>query len=87
MNLDKPAPPQVLSLRNNATYGWPGGVGVMRSVVVYSAICAHKLVCPTRDGSFISFRKTRARRGVQDHLIHCCAEHSQYAVATWCSVD
>ena len=28
--------------------------------------------------SFISFRKTRAQRGVQDGLIHCCAEHSQY---------
>ena len=41
-------------------------------------MAAHKLVYPTRDVSFISFRKTRARKGVQDHLIHCCAEHSQY---------
>lgn len=78
LNLGKPAPPQVLSLRNNDTYGWPGGVGRDRNVVAYSAICAHKLVYPTRDVSFISFRKTRARRGVQDHLIHCCADHSQY---------
>ena len=78
LNLDRAAPPQVLSLRNNATYGWPGGVGARRSVVAYSAICAHKLVYPTRDVSFISFRKTRARKGVQDHLIHCCAENSQY---------
>jgi arsenite oxidase small subunit len=78
LNLDKAAPPQVLSLRNNETYGWPGGVGAGHSVVAYSAICAHKLVYPTRDVSFISFRKTRARKGVQDHLIHCCAEHSQY---------
>ena len=78
LNLGKPAAPQVLSLRSNETYGWPGGVGPGRSVVAYSAICAHKLVYPTRDVSFISFRKTRARKGVQDHLIHCCAEHSQY---------
>jgi arsenite oxidase small subunit len=78
LNLGKAAAPQVLSLRNNDTYGWPGGVGAGRSVVAYSAICAHKLVYPTRDVSFISFRKTRARRGVQDQLIHCCAEHSQY---------
>jgi Rieske Fe-S protein len=78
LNLGKAAAPQVLSLRNNETYGWPGGVGPGRSVVAYSAICAHKLVYPTRDVSFISFRKTRARKGVQDHLIHCCAEHSQY---------
>lgn len=78
LNLGKVAKPQVLSLRNNDTYGWPGGVGAGRSVVAYSAICAHKLVYPTRDVSFISFRRTRARRGVQDQLIHCCAEHSQY---------
>ena len=57
---------------------WPGGVGPHRSVVAYSAICAHQLVYPTREVSFISFRKKRAQRGVQDELIHCCAEHSQY---------
>ncbi len=78
LNLDKPARPQALSLRNNDSYAWPGGVGSGRSIVAYSAICAHKLVYPTKDVSFISFRKTRARRGVQDKLIHCCAEHSQY---------
>lgn len=78
LRLGKAVAPQVISTRNNDTYGWPGGVGRDRSVVAYSAICAHKLVYPTRDVSFISFRKTRARRGVQDHLIHCCADHSQY---------
>jgi arsenite oxidase small subunit len=78
LHLAKPVPPQVLSLRTSDSYAWPGGVGPNRSVVAFSAICAHKLVYPTRDVSFISFRKTRARRGVQDHLIHCCAEHSQY---------
>lgn len=78
LNLGKPARPQALSLRNNDSYAWPGGVGAGRSIVAYSAICAHKLVYPTKDVSFISFRKTRARRGVQDQLIHCCAEHSQY---------
>ncbi|MDB5948027.1 MAG: Rieske-I iron sulfur protein-like protein [Ramlibacter sp.] len=78
LRLGKAVAPQALSLRNHDSYAWPGGVGADRSVVAYSAICAHKLVYPTRDVSFISFRKTRARRGVQDHLIHCCAEHSQY---------
>src|SRR5436190_1752737 len=61
-----------------AAYAWPGGVGPHRSVVAYSAICAHQLVYPTKEVSFISFRKTRAQRGVQDELIHCCADHSQY---------
>jgi arsenite oxidase small subunit len=78
LDLGKPALPRSLSTRERDSYAWPGGVGEQRSIVAYSAICAHQLVYPTRDVSFISFRKTRAQRGVQDELIHCCAEHSQY---------
>jgi arsenite oxidase small subunit len=78
LDLGKPALPQSMSTKARDSYAWPGGVGPRRSVVAYSAICAHKLVYPTREVSFISFRKTRAQRGVQDELIHCCSEHSQY---------
>jgi arsenite oxidase small subunit len=78
LDLGKPAAPHSLSTKNRDSYAWPGGVGPRRSLVAYSAICAHQLVYPTRDVSFISFRKTRAQRGVQDELIHCCADHSQY---------
>jgi arsenite oxidase small subunit len=78
LDLGKPALPLSLSTRDRDIYSWPGGVGPQRSIVAYCAICAHKLVYPTRDVSFISFRKTRAKRGVQDELIHCCAEQSQY---------
>jgi arsenite oxidase small subunit len=78
LDLGKPLSPTTLSTQDRQSYSWPGGVGRNRSIVAYSAICAHQLVYPTRDVSFISFRKTRAQRGVQDGLIHCCAEHSQY---------
>jgi Rieske Fe-S protein len=78
LDLGKPAPPQSLSTQDHNPYGWPGGVGANRSIVAFCAICAHQLVYPTREVSFISFRKKRAQRGVQDGLIHCCAEHSQY---------
>ena len=78
LDLGKPAVPSTLSTQDRHSYAWPGGVGRNRSIVAFSAICAHQLVYPTRDVSFISFRKTRAQRGVQDGLIHCCAEHSQY---------
>lgn len=78
LDLGKPAAPQSLSTKARDAYAWPGGVGPNKSVVAFSAICAHQLVYPTRDVSFISFRKTRAQRGVQDALIHCCADHSQY---------
>jgi Rieske Fe-S protein len=78
LDLGKPVKPHALSTEDRHAYGWPGGVGRNRSIVAFSAICAHQLVYPTPDVSFISFRKTRAQRGVQDGLIHCCAEHSQY---------
>jgi Rieske Fe-S protein len=78
LDLGQPAEPQSLSTKQREAYAWPGGTGARRSVVAYSAICAHQLVYPTREVSFISYRKTRAKKGVQDHLIHCCAEHSQY---------
>lgn len=78
LDLGKPAVPQALSTRGGVAYDWPGGVGVTRSVVAFCAICAHKLVYPTPVVSFISFRKTRAQRGVQNELIHCCSDHSQY---------
>ena len=78
LDLGKPAVANTLSTQERSSYSWPGGVGRKRSIVAFSAICAHQLVYPTREVSFISFRKTRAQRGVQDGLIHCCAEHSQY---------
>jgi arsenite oxidase small subunit len=78
LDLGRPVAPHSLSTQERSAYSWPGGVGRNRSVVAFSAICAHQLVYPTKDVSFISFRKTRAQRGVQDGLIHCCAEHSQY---------
>jgi arsenite oxidase small subunit len=78
LDLGRPAAARALSTQDHDSYSWPGGAGSKRSVVAFSAICAHQLVYPTREVSFISFRKTRAQRGVQDGLIHCCAEHSQY---------
>ena len=78
LDLGRPVPPRALSTSNRVGYTWPGGAGAGRGVVAFSAICAHKLVYPTREVSFISFRKTRGGRGVQEQLIHCCADHSQY---------
>ncbi|WBY01776.1 (2Fe-2S)-binding protein [Ramlibacter tataouinensis] len=78
LDLGKAAEPAALSTKGSERYAWPGGVGPRRSIVAFSAICAHRLVYPTREVSFISFRKTRATKGVRDQLIHCCSENSQY---------
>jgi Rieske Fe-S protein len=78
LRLDQPALPQPLSTKTKDSYVWPGGVGPQRNIVAFSAICAHQLVYPTQQVSFISFRKSKAKKGVADKLIHCCAEQSQY---------
>lgn len=86
LDMGKAAGPHKLATKDKDSYEWPGGVGGKRSIVAFSAICAHQLVYPTRDVSFISFRKTRAKKGVQDELIHCCAEDSQYDPANGAKV-
>jgi Rieske Fe-S protein len=79
LNLGKPAKASAqLRTVDNHPYEWQGGVGARRSVVAYSAICAHKLTYPTRDISFISFRAETSARNRHGNVIHCCSEHSQY---------
>lgn len=78
LKLEQAALPRPLATKAKESYVWPGGVGSQRNIVAFSAICAHQLVYPTQQLSFISFRKDRAQKGVADQLIHCCAENSQY---------
>jgi Rieske Fe-S protein len=82
LNLGKPVAGHTLATKAHDSYAWPGGVGVGKSVVAFSAICAHQLVYPTKDVSFISFRKGVALNpktpSAGADLIHCCADHSQY---------
>ena len=58
-------------------YDWSGGVGPDRSVVAFSAICAHKLAYPTREVSFIRYQRSRSATS-GGAVIHCCADHSIY---------
>lgn len=82
LDLGKPAQATQLQTRDKQSYQWPGGIGPRRSLVAFSAICAHKLVYPTKELSFISFRKGAATNpqtpSKGNDLIHCCADHSQY---------
>jgi Rieske Fe-S protein len=79
LNLGRPAKAAArLKTADEKTYQWNGGVGTERSIVAYSAICAHKLTYPTRDISFISYRAEKSARNKLGNVIHCCSEHSQY---------
>jgi Rieske Fe-S protein len=79
LNLGRPTKPSArLATADQRSYEWKGGVGPKRSVVSYSAICAHQLAYPTREISFISYRTEKSPRNRLGNVIHCCAEHSQY---------
>lgn len=85
LNLGKPAGPEViLKTADGSEYVWEGGVGAKRSIVAYSAICAHRMAYPTRQITFISYYRDRANasRTARANMIHCCAEHSEYDPAS-----
>ena len=65
-------------------YASPGGVGPNRSIVAFSAICAHKLMYPTPALSFIGVRRGVAGEPAQ--VIHCCGDNSRYDPAHGASV-
>ena len=84
LNLGKSTRSNVsLKTESGAAYQWTGGVGPARSIVGYSAICAHKLTYPTRQISFISYRrKSTVSQLMKPETIHCCSEHSEYDPAS-----
>jgi len=77
LDLGRPVASAPLLRADGASYTWSGGVGAQRSVVAFSAICAHKLAYPTREVSFIRFQPRRSATS-DGNVIHCCADHSVY---------
>ena len=68
--------PVELVAEDKQRYAAPGGVGPNKSIVAFSAICAHKLMYPTPAISFIGLRSGGA--GEPAHVIHCCGDNSRY---------
>jgi len=80
-----PPGPIALQTAGGASYHWEGGVGPKRSIVAFSAICAHKMSHPARAVSFINYRAERTsfygsdhQRHERDRIIYCCSEKSVY---------
>jgi Rieske Fe-S protein len=86
LNLGTPTATQAeLRTEDGKRYSWNGGAGPERSIVAFSAICAHRMSHPARDVSFINYRHapTTFKRddGVQAkqaRVIYCCSENSVY---------
>lgn len=78
LRLPKPVrSPATLRRENGTRYEWAGGVGPDRTIVAFSAICAHKLAYPTKEVSFIRYQRDRSSTS-SGAVIHCCADHSVY---------
>ena len=79
LNLDK-ATAEKVALKTEAgnPYDWSGGVGPGKTIVAYSAICAHKLAYPTKQVSFIGFRASPSGASARGKVISCCADKSVY---------
>lgn len=78
-----------LRTRDGESYHWPGGVGPNRSIVAFSAICAHKMSHPAPSVSFINYRHGEVKflnsgeevvKGTG--VIFCCSEKSVYDPAS-----
>jgi arsenite oxidase small subunit len=65
-----------LTTEDKQRYSAPVGVGPDKSIVAFSAICAHKLMYPTPALSFIGVRKGFSGEPAQ--VIHCCGDNSRY---------
>ncbi len=83
LRLHQPAPGGI-ELRTQAgdAYRWEGGVGEGKSVVAYSAICAHKMTYPTRQITFIGYRDAPSPVAGPGKVITCCSDRSVYDPAS-----
>lgn len=75
----------LLKTEDGKPYRWQGGVGPERSIVAFSAICAHKMSHPARSVSFINYRHNAVTFRNEDEamtrrsqVIYCCSEKSVY---------
>ncbi|MGB5705991.1 MAG: hypothetical protein WBM41_04115 [Arenicellales bacterium] len=78
-------PGQILQTSSEGSYSWQGGAGPTKSIVAFSAICAHKLSYPTKTLSFLNYRPEKIRfvdadelEKERSQLIYCCSERSAY---------
>ncbi len=79
LHLDKPMVDKVgLKTESGVSYDWPGGVGPKKTLVAYSAICAHKMAYPSPQVSFIGFRDAPSKTSARGKVITCCSDSSVY---------
>lgn len=76
IEFEREVEPVELVTEDKRRYAAPAGVGPHKSIVAFSAICAHKLMYPKPAISFIGLRS--GGRGEPAQVIHCCGDNSRY---------
>lgn len=77
--LDLPVKSMEYSTNEGDKYQTPGGIGIGKNLVAYSAICPHQWSYPTKDFTVINYYNKKdpgCLQGVQ--LIKCCAHLSVF---------
>ncbi len=85
MNLGKGTNPLELATEQGNNYVWQGGIGPHKSIVSYSAICAHRMTYTAKAASFINYRHSTVvyfdeeqKKRERAQIIYCCSERSIY---------
>lgn len=87
LRLDRPTAGGIdLRTESGDLYRWDGGVGAEKTVVAYSAICAHKMTYPTKQVSFIGYRDAPSAAAGRGKVITCCSDRSVYDPAAGAKV-
>ena len=76
IRLAAPTKASRLKTESGQAYESLSGVGREQTIVAFSAICAHKMMYPTPNISFIGLRKGVGRE--PQTVIHCCGDDSRY---------
>jgi len=76
----------LLHTESGEGYAWSGGIGADKSIVAYSAICAHKMTYPTKQVSFIGYRDGPSPVAGPGRVITCCSDRSVYDPAAGAKV-
>jgi Rieske Fe-S protein len=81
INLSEPTQQEItLKSEMGEEYVWKSGVGNKRTIVAYSAICAHQLTHPTKNDSFIKYvpKGTPTMAYEKSGIIVCSSHLSAY---------
>jgi Rieske Fe-S protein len=87
LDLEDPTAKDIeLSSDTGEKYIWKGGVGPDRTIVAYSAICAHQLAHPTPDDTFIQYVDKNGKTASCNHggVMVCSSHLSAFDVGKGC---